>query len=166
LFSWGHLWQKINFPTSCDPTMEKTWEITWSFLKILSRTCLGFDMAWGADKTSVLWLYRAVMHLKIDYACASYGSARKNVLNKLDMVHYTALCIFSSTFRTSSIQSLYTDCSKRPLCHICSHISLRIKPLSKHLILYPGIAKTFYHLHKLSKCVRESNQVIPIIISF
>ncbi|GBM79393.1 RNA-directed DNA polymerase from mobile element jockey [Araneus ventricosus] len=84
--------------------LRKKCEKSLNILKVLSTT------AWGADKTSLLKIYKATTLSKLDYGCVIYGSARKSVLQKLDPVHHAALRLISGAFRTSPVKSLYVDC--------------------------------------------------------
>jgi ribonuclease HI len=99
--------------------LRKRCERSLNLLKVLSNT------SWGADRTSLLKIYRAVIRSKLDYGCVVYGSARNSVLKKLDPVHHSALRICSGAFRTSPVESLYADCCEAPL-------DLRRKILSLH----------------------------------
>ncbi|GBN73656.1 RNA-directed DNA polymerase from mobile element jockey [Araneus ventricosus] len=84
--------------------LRKKSEIALNILKVLSTT------AWGADRDSMLKIYRATVLSKLDYGCTIYGSARKSVLQKLDPVHHIALRLCSGAFRTSPVKSLYVEC--------------------------------------------------------
>ncbi|GFS55713.1 RNase H domain-containing protein [Trichonephila clavipes] len=44
-----------------------------------------------------------------------YGSARASVLKRLDTIHHSALRIYSCSFRTSPVTSLYVVCHQPPL---------------------------------------------------
>ncbi|GFW61727.1 uncharacterized protein TNCV_3706621 [Trichonephila clavipes] len=65
----------------------------------------------GADITSLLRVYQAIVLSRIDYGCVAYGSACNSTLQKLDPVHHMALRICSGAFRTSPVQSLYVRLS-------------------------------------------------------
>ncbi|GFV18645.1 RNase H domain-containing protein [Trichonephila clavipes] len=69
----------------------------------------------GADRTSLLRVYQAIVLSRIDYGCVVYGSACNSTLKKLDPVHHMALRICSGAFRTSPVQSLYVNCHQLPL---------------------------------------------------
>ena len=56
-----------------------------NIVKVLSRT------EWGADRTTLLKLYRSLVISKLDYDCIIYRSASKTALAKLDPVHYQGL---------------------------------------------------------------------------
>ena len=45
-----------------------------NLLKVLSHT------SWGADRTTLLKMYRSLVRSKLDYGCIIYGSARKSYL--------------------------------------------------------------------------------------
>ncbi|XP_055924643.1 uncharacterized protein LOC129956730 [Argiope bruennichi] len=89
--------------------LRKRCEKTLNILKVLSRT------SWGADRTSLLRIYQAIILSRIDYGCMVYGSARPTVLRRLDTIHDTALRICSGAFRTSPVESLYVICHQLPL---------------------------------------------------
>ncbi|GBO18093.1 hypothetical protein AVEN_180334-1 [Araneus ventricosus] len=89
--------------------LRKKCESALNILKVLSTT------AWGADRVSMLKIYRATVLSKLEYGCTIYGSARKSVLQKLDPVHHTALRLCSGAFRTSPVKSLYVECCEPAL---------------------------------------------------
>ncbi|GBN45393.1 hypothetical protein AVEN_185227-1 [Araneus ventricosus] len=89
--------------------LRKKCERSLNILKDLSRT------TWGADRTSLLRIYQAVILSSIDYGCMVYGSSRPTVLRRLDTSHHSALRICSGAFRTSPVESLYVICHQLPL---------------------------------------------------
>ncbi|GBM82332.1 hypothetical protein AVEN_54767-1 [Araneus ventricosus] len=89
--------------------LRKKCERSLNILKVLSRT------SWGADRTSLLRIYQAVILSSIDYGCMVYGSVRPTVLRHLDTIHHSALRISSGAFRTSPVESLYVICHQIPL---------------------------------------------------
>ncbi|GFW03292.1 probable RNA-directed DNA polymerase from transposon X-element [Trichonephila clavipes] len=89
--------------------LRKKCEKSLNLLKVLSNT------SWGADRTSLLRVYQAIVLSRIDYGCVAYGSACNSTLQKLDPVHHMALRICSGAFRTSPVQSLYVYCHQLPL---------------------------------------------------
>ncbi|GBL78444.1 hypothetical protein AVEN_42940-1 [Araneus ventricosus] len=89
--------------------LRKKCERSLNILKVLSKT------SWGADRTSVLRIYQAVILSRIDYGCMVYGSARPTVLRRLDTIHHSALRICTAVFRTSPVESLYIISHQLPL---------------------------------------------------
>ena len=70
---------------------------------------------WGADKDTILTLYRALVRSKLDYGSAVYGSARPSYLKKLEPIQNQALRLALGAFHTSPIPSLNALCSEPPL---------------------------------------------------
>ena len=80
-----------------------------NILKVLSRTEL------GADRTTLLKLYRSLVRSKLDYGCIVYGSASITALAKLDPVHNQGLRLSLGAFRSSPVESLYVEAHEPPL---------------------------------------------------
>ena len=80
-----------------------------NILKVLSRT------EWGADRTTLLKLYRSLVRSKLDYGCIVYGSTAKTSLAKLDPVHNKGLRLSLGAFRSSPVESLYVEAHEPPL---------------------------------------------------
>ena len=78
-------------------------------IKVVSHT------DWGANKNTLLRLYRALVRSKLDYGCIVYGSARKSYIKALDPIHHQGLRIALGAFRTSPVQSLYAEAGEPPL---------------------------------------------------
>lgn len=78
-------------------------------LKVLSKT------KWGADRSTMLKIYKALICSKLDYGCFVYGSARLHSLTKLDTVHHTGIRIATGAFKTSPILSLCVESGIPPL---------------------------------------------------
>ena len=78
-------------------------------LKVLSCT------EWGADRTTLLKLYRSLVRSQLDYGCIVYGSASKTALTKLDPVHNQGLRLSLGAFRSSPVESLYVEAHEPPL---------------------------------------------------
>ncbi|GBN58402.1 hypothetical protein AVEN_95897-1 [Araneus ventricosus] len=89
--------------------LRKKCERSFNILKVLSKT------SWGADRTSLLRIYQAVILSLIDYGFMVYGSARPTVLRRLDTIHHSGLRICTGAFRTSPVESLYIISHQLPL---------------------------------------------------
>ena len=72
---------------------------------------------WGADKSTLLKLYRTVVRSKLDYSCAVYGSTKHYILKSLDPIHHQSLRIALGAFRTSPVQNLYAEAGEPSLRH-------------------------------------------------
>ena len=80
-----------------------------NLLKVVSRT------DWGGDRKTLLHLYRSLIRSKLDYGCMVYGSARKTVLQMLDPIAHQGLRLALGAFRSSPVESLYTEAEEPPL---------------------------------------------------
>ncbi|GFO20617.1 RNA-directed DNA polymerase from mobile element jockey, partial [Plakobranchus ocellatus] len=72
---------------------------------------------WGADRATLLKLYRTLVRSKLDFGSVIYGSAKKHVLRALDPIHHQGLRIALGAFRTSPIKSLYAEAGEPSLEH-------------------------------------------------
>jgi ribonuclease HI len=70
---------------------------------------------WGADKDTILKLYRAIVRSKLDYGSVVYGGARPSYLKKLDPVQNQAMRLALGAFHSSPIPSLNALCMEPPL---------------------------------------------------
>nr|CAH7717276.1 unnamed protein product [Callosobruchus chinensis] len=70
---------------------------------------------WGSDGQILLRTYRTMIRPKIDYGCNAYASARSLVLTPLDVIHNSALRLIFGAFRTTPVNSLYTESGEAPL---------------------------------------------------
>ena len=77
-----------------------------SILKALSHT------TWGADRTTLLQLYRSLIRSKLDYGSNVYGLARKSYLAMLDHIHHQGLRLALGASRTSPTPCLYVKADK------------------------------------------------------
>lgn len=64
---------------------------------------------WGADRTTLLMLYRSLIRSRLDYGCIVYGSARDSYIKRLDPIQNQALRLSLGAFRTSPIVSLEVE---------------------------------------------------------
>ena len=80
-----------------------------NLLKVLSHT------SWGADRTTLLNLYRSLIRSKLDYGSIVYGSPRKSYLQMLDTVHNQGLRLALGAFRTSPVSSLNVEADEPSL---------------------------------------------------
>ena len=80
-----------------------------NLLKVLSRT------EWGADRTTILKLYRSLVRWKSDYGWIVYGSPSKTALAKLDPLNNQGLRLSLGDFRSSPVESFYVEAHEPPL---------------------------------------------------
>ena len=70
---------------------------------------------WGADKSTLLKLYKWLVRSKLDYGCFIYGSTRKSYLCCLDSIHHMGLRLALGALRTPPVESLYVEANEAPL---------------------------------------------------
>ena len=78
-------------------------------LKCVSRT------GYGADRSTLMLLYRSIIRSKLDYACFVYDSASEASKRTLDTVHHHSLRVVTGAFRTSPTTSLLAEADEPPL---------------------------------------------------
>ena len=78
-------------------------------LKCVSRT------RYGADRSTLMLLYRSIIRSKLDYACFVYDSASEASKRTLDTVHHHSLRVVTGAFRTSPTSSLLVEADEPPL---------------------------------------------------
>ena len=91
------------------------------------RCVAGSD--WGADRESMMMIYRAMIRSAIDYGCMVYGSAALSVLNKLDIVQAKALRVCCGALCTTPIAALLIEMGEMPL--VLRRYKLGLKYLMK-----------------------------------
>ncbi|GBO00212.1 hypothetical protein AVEN_239574-1 [Araneus ventricosus] len=140
--------------------LRKKCERSLNIPKGFSETCL------GADRTSLLRIYKAVTLSRIDYRCTVYGSSRPTVLRRLDTIHHSALQICTGAFRTSPVEIQYIISHQLPLDSrrpkISALYSFRAQSVRKHPInqlLLPAGLLSLYAVrpsHILPLCERTN----------
>ncbi|GFO08398.1 hypothetical protein PoB_003490300 [Plakobranchus ocellatus] len=105
---------------------------------------------WGADRATLLKLYRTLVRSKLHYGSIVYGSAKKHVLGAVDLIHHQGLRIALGAFRTSPIKSLYAEAGKPSLEHrrinfACNYV-LKLKSLPRnpcHEVVFEDLFSDF-----------------------
>ena len=80
-----------------------------NILKVLSYS------TWGADRQTLLRLYKSLILSKLLYGCEIYSSANPTHLKTLDSVHHAGIRLATGAFKSSPIPSLLVDAGERPL---------------------------------------------------
>ena len=80
-----------------------------SLLRVLAHT------SWGADRQTLLLLYKSLILSKLNYGCEIYSSATEARLRILDSVHHAGVRLATGAFRSSPIPSLLVDAGVLPL---------------------------------------------------
>ena len=102
--------QKLNFKAHIQ-YLKDSCQKALNILRVVAHT------DWGADRKTLLHLYRALVRSKLDYGCAVYGSARPSYLKLLDPIHHQGLRLCLGAFRTTPVYSLYAEAGEPSLYH-------------------------------------------------
>ena len=70
---------------------------------------------WGADRHTLLMLYKTTVLSILDYGCQIYGSASEAALKDLDPIHNEGLRISTGAFKSSPNKSLQVEVCEPPL---------------------------------------------------
>ena len=73
--------------------------------------------SWGADRDTLLKLYKATVLPILEYGSAIYSSASENTLEMLDPVHHLGIRLATGAFRSSPVQSLIVESGELPLMY-------------------------------------------------
>ena len=105
----GLIWDsKLNFRAHINYLKKKCIKAL-NILKVLAH----YD--WGADQSTLLHLYRALIRSKLDYGCMVYGSASKTYIKQLDTIQNQALRLCLGAFKSSPVTSLHAEANEMPL---------------------------------------------------
>lgn len=112
-------------------------------LKDLRQRCLSSmqlmkclsHFKWGADRSILVHIYRALIRSRLDYACQIYASATRTALKMIDPVHHQALRLATGAFRSTPVVSLYAETGEPSLTHRRDKLSLQ---LYVRLLSMPG----------------------------
>ena len=80
-----------------------------NILRLVSGT------TFGADKVTLIRLYKALILSKIDYGSQAYNSADYSVLHKLDKIQNQAMRIATRALISTPINALEVECGLKPL---------------------------------------------------
>ena len=64
---------------------------------------------WGGVQKTLKILYSTIRGTKIDYGCQLYNTASPGRLKKLDSIHRDGIKVYTSAFRTSSVETLQVE---------------------------------------------------------
>lgn len=91
---------------------------------------------WGAGKSVLLTVYKALIRSVMDYACIAYDTASVSVKSKLDSIQYKAMRICCGAMTGTSATSLQCECGQPPLHlrrqRMLTDFSLKIKSVPDH----------------------------------
>lgn len=130
-----------------------------NILRALSGT------SWGADRESMLRLYRALIRSKLDYGSIVYNSARKSYLKPLNTVHNAGIRLATGALRTSRVESLLCEASEPSLDERRKYLTFgymsKLRSMPGHSTHHASFLDNFQHLFDA-----KANPTIPTGIRF
>ena len=109
---------KLNFVSHIKQLKAKCQKAL-NLLKVVAHT------HWGADRKTLLKLYRSLIRSKLDYGSIVYGSARPSYIKLLDPIHNEGLRLCLGSFRTTPAESLYVQANEPSLYYRRDKLSLQ-----------------------------------------
>ena len=71
--------------------------------------------SYGADRSTLMLLYRSLIRSRLDYGCFIYDNTSDSIKRTLDTVHHSAIRIATGAFRTTPVASLLAEAHEPPL---------------------------------------------------
>ena len=104
---------------------------------------------WGADRNTLLSLYRSLIRSKLDYGCIIYRSAKKSYLKTPDPICHGGLRL--GAFRTSPTESLFAEANEGPAnirsCKLALQYYIKLKSCptnpAHHKVFHPKYKELF-----------------------
>ena len=147
----GLIWDsKLNFRAHITYLRQKCMKAM-NILRVLAHT------DWGADQTTLLQLYRALIRSKLDYGCIVYGSASFTDLAKLDTIQNQALRLCLGAFRSSPKASLAVQANEPPLKYRREKLTLQYGLKLKANPKIPSHKSVFPTSYRYGQCTVHAN---------
>ena len=131
--------QRLYWKTHIDYLRSKCMK-SLNLLKCLSH------QGWGADRKSLLRIYRATTRSQLDYGSQIYASAPDHVLKRLDAIHNLGIRLCTGAFKSSPITSLMADAGERHLSsrrnQLCLQMFIRMQRIPESLSASTVFAST------------------------
>ena len=114
---------------------------------------------WGGSKETLFKSYRSLIRSRLDYGCFIYGAARKTYLKELNTIHHQELRLALGAYRTSPVESLYTEADEPPLTRRREKLALQYSTKLKSCLSNPAYDCTFnpkykHHFERKEKTIK------------
>ena len=96
------------------------WKAHIAYIKAKCKNALNLikklaNVNWGADRHTLMMLYKTTVLSILDYGSQIYGSASEAALKTLDPIHNEGLRISTGAFRSSPSNSVQVESGEPPL---------------------------------------------------
>ena len=103
-----------------------------NLIKMLSK------IKWGADRCSLLKIYRSTTRTQLDYGCQIYASAPPRILQRLDAIHHLGIRLATGAFKSSPIASIMADTGEMKLEERRKQLVLQLNNRQQRLPFNPS----------------------------
>ena len=117
--------------------------------------CLS-HLTWGADRRTLLRVYRSLIRSKMDYGSIVFSSAKPSALRLLDPVHNSAIRLCTGAFRSSPVLSLYAESGEPSLNARRDLLMLQYLARAQQLPNSPSCLSIIQQWPTTARRVRES----------
>ena len=128
--------RKLTYAAHFNQLRERCFKAV-NIFKVLTK------MKFGADRKTLLTLYRSLVRSKLEYGCIVYESATETAKRVLDTIQNHALRIITGAFRTSPTSSLMVDADEMPLSLRRRFLSMKYAIKIRQFPGHPAYAKLF-----------------------
>ena len=118
---------------------------------------------WGADKSTLLKLYKLLVRSKLDYGCFIYWSARKSYLRCHDSIHHLGLRLALGALRTSPVESIYVEADEAPLSLSREKLALQHYTTLQSCPSNPAFECTINPKY-IKNCLLERSQLFQLLV--
>ncbi len=99
-----------------------TWKAHIDYLVDKSKKCLNVircvsGTSWGANKGTLITIYKAIILTLFDYCCFVYSNTARSNSKKLDTIQYKSLLIATGGIKGTSLNALLGECGELPLAY-------------------------------------------------
>ena len=106
------------------------WKAHISYIKTKCNSALNLikklsHTSWGAKRSTIMMIYKALILSRIDYGCQIYGSASQASLKFLDPIHTQGIRLSTGAFRSSPNSSVLCESGEPPLSFHREYVTIR-----------------------------------------
>lgn len=119
-------------------------------------------ISYGADRTTLIHIYRSLIRSNCDYGSAV---ATPNILNRLNLIHHTAIRLATGAFRTSLVSgewSLYFK-RKQTIFNMLIHLRSSLSTPVSNLLEERCELNNFHFLNYATLILKTASTTLPLL---
>lgn len=125
-----------------------------NLMKVISK------QNWGADRNSLLKIYKTTVLSVLDFGCQIYNSASNSLLKKLDPIHHLGIRLSSGAYHSSPVLSICSEAGELPLKFrrklLCLNLTLNTASQDNHPIRNNIITPQYQSQYNKQKRIKKS----------